>query len=236
MGLPNFTESLKREKLIIKWLDEIVIDAHEIYLLGDIFDFWHEWKRCAPQGHTRFIGKIANICDSGIKVHFFTGNHDIWVYKYLPQETGVILHRGNYELNINGIKILMGHGDGLGPGDRSYKLLKKMFTNKFLRWAFAKIHPDWALLFGQTWSRGGRTNYKIDKFRGIDKEYLVQYSLKELESKHYDFFIFGHRHVPSDIKIADNTRYINTGDWIVNFTYAVFDGNEMELKTYKQSD
>ncbi len=144
LGLPNYNESLKREKLLIKWLDEIKNDASEIFLLGDIFDFWYEWKRVVPRGFVRLLAKIAELTDSGIPVHLFTGNHDIWVFDYLPHETGVILHTTPFSLEVAGKKIHIAHGDALGPGDYVFKFLKKLFTNKLLQWFFSRFHPNFA--------------------------------------------------------------------------------------------
>ncbi|MBN1252645.1 MAG: UDP-2,3-diacylglucosamine diphosphatase [Bacteroidales bacterium] len=236
LGLPNFEKSLKREKLFVKWLDEIKKDAAEIYLLGDIFDFWHEWKRAAPQGFVRMLGKLAEISDSGIPIHLFTGNHDIWIYDYLPREIGVILHRKEYIIENSGKKIFMAHGDGLGPGDFSYKLLKKIFTNKFLQWCFKRLHPDFALWIGHSWSSNRRMTERYPVFHGIDNEWLISYSKKKLEKEHFDYFIFGHRHLPGVHDISEKSKYINLGDWLSNFTYGVFDGEKFELKKYLEEN
>lgn len=236
LGLPNYKESLIREKLFVKWLDEISQDAQVIYLLGDIFDFWHEWKRSAPQGFVRFLGKIAEITDSGIPVHFFTGNHDIWVKNYLPKETGVLLHRKEFTTKILGKSFFLAHGDGLGPGDHSYKILKKIFTNKFLQWCFANlIHPDIALWFGHTWSHSRRMAERNLEFYGVKNEWLIIYSKEKLKKKHYDYFVYGHRHLPGIYHISKKSTYVNLGDWLNNFTYGVFDGEKFELKHYPVS-
>ena len=234
LGLPNFEQSLIREKLFVKWLNEIKEDALEIYLLGDVFDFWHEWHRAAPQGFVRMLGKIAEITDSGIPVHFFTGNHDIWVKKYLPRETGMILHRKAYTTEIFGKKFFLAHGDGLGPDDSGYKLLKKIFTNKFLQWCFAHLlHPDFALWIGHTWSRSRRMTERYPVFHGIDKEWLIIYSKEQLKKNHYDYFVYGHRHLPGIHPLDEKSIYVNLGDWLSHYSYGVFDGNSFELKYYK---
>jgi UDP-2,3-diacylglucosamine hydrolase len=232
LGLPNFEKSLVREKLFVKWLDTIKTDAQAIYLLGDIFDFWHEWKRAAPQGFTRFLGRLAEISDSGIPIHLFTGNHDIWIYKYLPREIGLTLHRGNFKTEILGKKFFLGHGDGLGPGDPSYKLLKWGFTNRVLQWIFKRLHPDFSLWIGHTWSRHRRMIEREPVFYG-DKEWLILYAKEELKKEFFDYFIFGHRHIPGVYQITEKTTYINTGDWVKNFTYGVFDGEKLELKNFE---
>ncbi len=235
LGLPNYEKSLIREKLFVKWLDQVSQDAEAIYLLGDIFDFWHEWSRSAPQGFVRLLGKIAEITDSGIPIHFFTGNHDIWVKKYLPKETGVILHRKEYITEIFGKKFFLAHGDGLGPGDPGYKILKKIFTNKFLQWCFANlIHPDIALWFGHTWSHSRRMTERYPEFYGIDGEWLIIYSKELLKKTHYFYFVYGHRHLQGIHPLNKKSTYVNLGDWLTNFTYGVFDGEKFELKYYKK--
>jgi UDP-2,3-diacylglucosamine hydrolase len=233
LGLPNFEESLVREKLFVKWLDTIKTDARALYLLGDVFDFWHEWKRAAPQGFTRVLGKLAEISDSGIPIHYFTGNHDVWVYKYLPREIGLILHRDNFKTEILGKKFFLAHGDGLGPGDPSYKLLKWAFTNKALQWMFKRLHPDFSLWIGQTWSTNRRMIERKPVFFGIDKEWLILYSREILKKEFFDYFVYGHRHIPGIHQITENTKYVNLGDWLRNFTYGVFDGETFEVKGFE---
>lgn len=235
LGLPNHDQSLVREKLIVKWLEEIRQDAHSIYLLGDIFDFWHEWKRAAPQGFVRLLGKIAEITDSGIPIHFFTGNHDIWVKNYLPRETGMILHRKEFITELLGKQFYMAHGDGLGPGDPGYKLLKKIFTNKILQWLFSRLHPDFSLWIGQSWSHNRKMAERSPTFHGLDGELLIRYSKEKLKSAHYDYFVYGHRHLPGIHPISETSSYINLGDWLVNFTYGEFDGEDFKLKSYKKN-
>ncbi len=234
LGTPNHKESLIREKLFVKWLDEIKHDAKEIYLLGDIFDFWFEYKHVAPRGFTRTLGKIAEITDSGIPVHFFTGNHDLWVFDYLTQETGVILHRQKLLTELYGKRFLLAHGDGLGPYDKGYKRMKKVFSNPFAQWLFARIHPNFSFCIAHKWSRSSRNSYEVKelKYQGEDKEWLILYAKQKLKEEHYNYFIFGHRHVPINIKLSEDSTFINLGDWLHNFTYAVFDGNKLELKKY----
>ena len=235
LGLPTYEKSLEREKLFVKWLDEIKKDAQEIYLLGDIFDFWFEYKKVIPRGFTRFLGKISEITDSGIAVYFFTGNHDIWITDYLPKETGVVLHREPVTKIISGKKFFLAHGDGLGPGDKGYKKLKKIFTNPVLRWLFSRLHPNAAITIGHKWSNSRRElkGLVVENFKGVDKENLVIYAKEKLKHEHFDYMIFGHRHIPIDVQLNDNCQFINLGDWITNFTYAVFDGDKLELKKFK---
>ena len=233
LGLPNHKESLLREKLFVRWLDMIKKDASEIYLLGDIFDFWYEYKRVVPRGFTRFLGKIAEITDSGVPVHFFTGNHDVWMFDYFPKELGVTVHRETIVREFDGKKFLIGHGDGLGKGDRGYKLLKWFFTNRVLQWLFARLHPNFALWFGNRWSVNSRYSKEIShKFRG-EHELITKFARDTLEKEHFDYFIFGHWHSPVIHNLKDNSDLMLLGDWIVNYTYGAWDGEKLHLKRFK---
>ncbi len=233
LGLYPSEKSLEREKILVKWLDTIKNEVSELFLVGDIFDFWHEYSKVVPRGFTRFLGKIAEISDNGTIVHMFTGNHDIWVYDYLPKELGLELHRKPITREINGLKIFIGHGDGMGKGDIGYKLLKGVFTNKVLQWLFARLHPNFAMWIGQKWSKNSRYGRGIiaEPFRGEDKELQVVFAKEFLKTSDYDYFIFGHRHVPYKVQIAAGTWVINLGDWINNFTFAVLDGKKIELQS-----
>jgi len=234
LGLPDYEKSRNREKLFVKWLDEIKNDAKAIYLLGDIFDFWFEYKKVVPRGFTRLLGKISEITDSGIPVHFFTGNHDLWIFDYLPKETGVIIHRNPVIAEFSGKKFFLAHGDGLGPYDKGYKLLKRIFTNKTIQWFFARLHPNVALMIAHSWSNKSRYSKGIEaeEFRGKDKEWLFLHAKELLEQNHYDYLIFGHRHVAINIEIGEKSRFINLGDWITNYTYGMFDGEKFQLLKY----
>ncbi len=233
LGSPDLKSSLEREKRFVLWLDSIKEDASTIFLLGDIFDFWFEYKRVVPRGFTRLLGKISEITDKGIPVHFFTGNHDIWIFDYLPQETGIILHRESLTWERGGKKFMLSHGDGLGPGDKGYKFLKKIFTNTPLQWMYARLHPNFAIWLARKFSEDSRQSRVSSVFLGEDRERLVQYAYKVLDSEHFDFFIFGHRHIPVDITLRNGSRFIYLGDWITHFTYGVFDGVDFSLKTFK---
>lgn len=233
-GLSGPDESLPREKLFARWLETVRKDAAEIYLLGDIFDFWFEYRRVVPRGYTRILGKIAEITDSGIPVHFFTGNHDIWVFDYLPAETGMIIHKSPYVTSLYGKKFYMAHGDGLDERDSGFKILKKIFTNPVLQWLFSRLHPNFALWFGHKWSHKSRYSKElITPFKGEEEEEHMIFANRILESEHFDYFVFGHRHIPLDLPLKNSSsRYINLGDWLWHFTYAVFDGNTLEIKKY----
>lgn len=235
LGAPNHNESFEREKRVIKWLDEVKKDATEIYLVGDIFDFWFEYKHAIPKGFVRFQAKIAEITDSGIPVRIFTGNHDMFIFDYLPKELGFKLYREPIVKTYNNKKFYIGHGDGLGPGDKKYKIIKRFFASKFCQWAYARIHPNLGLSFAFAWSRSSRkTNASYDeKYHGDDKEFLVQFCKDYVKTDNsIDYFVFGHRHLPLEIKINDKATYFNLGEWIKHNTYAVFDGEKLELKTF----
>jgi UDP-2,3-diacylglucosamine hydrolase len=237
LGVPNHAESIEREKRIIAWLESVKDEAQAIYLLGDIFDFWFEYKHAIPRGHIRLLGKLAELRDAGIPIAFFTGNHDMWMFDYFPTELGIPIYRRSQVLEVGEHKFLIGHGDGLGPGDHFYKVLKKFFNSKVCQWLFARLHPNFGIGLANFWSHKSRiSNMKREeKFRGEENEFLLTYC-KEVESTtHHDFYIFGHRHLPLDLKVAENSRYINIGEWVHFNTYAVYDGKTVELKTFTPS-
>jgi UDP-2,3-diacylglucosamine hydrolase len=236
LGAPDAGKSLVREKKIVRWLDKVAQDATEIYLLGDVFDFWFEYKHAVPRGYVRLLGKLAELSDKGIKLHYFTGNHDMWVFDYLPKEIGVVLYREPVEREIGGKKFFIGHGDGLGPGDHGYKFIKKVFANKLCQWLFARLHPNFGIPLALYFSRKSRiaTGTSDEKFLGEDNEWLIVHSKEVLAKKHFDFFIFGHRHLPLDVKLSDRSRYVNLGEWITHFTYAVFDGTVLRLEKFEE--
>lgn len=236
LGFPSHEESLERERLLVQWLKEAEKDAAEIYLLGDIFDFWFEYKSVVPRGYTRFLGTLAEITDKGIPVHYFTGNHDIWVFDYLPTETGVCVHREPIIKEWNGKRFYLAHGDGLGPFDKNYKLLKAVFTNKFLQWCFKRIHPNFSIGLAYKWSNHSRKKHHYPKQVEAEKEWLVRYARMVLQKEHFDFFIFGHRHIPYQVQLEENSLFTNLGDWIKNFSYAVFDGERLELRYYRDEN
>jgi UDP-2,3-diacylglucosamine hydrolase len=238
LGIPDYRDSLIREKLFVKWLDEVKQDAAEIYLMGDIFDFWFEYKTVVPKGFVRLLGKLAEITDAGIPVHLFRGNHDVWAFDYLSKEIHLTLHRTPEIKEINHQLFYLAHGDGLGPGDTGYKFLKKIFAFRPNQFLFRWIHPDVGTRIGLFFSKKSRYAHiakegRIEKKNDVSLEMLYQYAVKMLkEHPGIDYFIFGHRHLPSNVKLGDNARFILLGDWLVNFSYAVFDGNELELIYY----
>jgi len=235
LGAPTREASLPREKLFVQWLDQIKTDAEAVFLLGDLFDFWFEYKQVVPKGFVRVLGKLAELRDSGIPVYFFVGNHDLWMRDYFEKELNIPVYRKPQEFEFHGKKFLLGHGDGLGPGDKGYKRMKKVFSNPFCQWLFRWLHPDIGVRLGHYMSVKNKliSGDEDVKFLGEEGEWLVQYAKRKLQSKHYDYFIFGHRHFPMEIKIAENSTYFNLGDWISHYTYGVFDGNTFELKKFQ---
>ncbi|MBL7897748.1 MAG: UDP-2,3-diacylglucosamine diphosphatase, partial [Crocinitomicaceae bacterium] len=231
-----YESSLEREKKIVRFLDEIKNDAQEIFLLGDVFDFWFEYKRSIPKGFVRLQGKIAELTDQGIPVHWFIGNHDMWIFDYVPKELGVVMHRKEIVREFGGKKFFIGHGDGLGPGDYGYKFIKAVFRNKICQWLFARLHPNFGIGLANFFSRKSRvaTGDNDAKFYGEEQEMLIQFCKSTLKKEHFDFFIFGHRHLPIDFHVSENSKYINTGDWIRYFSYAVYDGQNIDLKYFKE--
>ena len=232
LGAPNAEASLIREKKVIRFLDNIKADAAAIFIVGDLFDFWYEYKKVVPKGYVRILGKLAELTDSGIPIHFFVGNHDMWMRDYFQKELNIPVYFEPVPFEFNGKKFLVGHGDGLGPGDKGYKFIKKIFRNKAAQWLFGILPPAMGMGIAHYFSRKSRaqTGQTDEKFLGEDKEWLIQYSKDVLKTVHYDYLVFGHRHLPIDFKINDQSRYINLGDWIKYFSYAVFDGNNLELK------
>ncbi|MES2557564.1 MAG: UDP-2,3-diacylglucosamine diphosphatase [Bacteroidota bacterium] len=235
LGVPNAESSLERERKVVRWLTSIEDDAHEIFLVGDLFDFWFEYKHAIPKGFVRLQGKIAQLTDRGIPVHFFTGNHDMWMFDYFPKELGVTVNRSNIEREWNGKTFFIGHGDGLGPGDKWYKFMKRCFEARWTRWCFARLHPNFGIGMANFWSRKSRaaTGDTDSKFLGEENEWLVIYSKEQLQKKHRDYFVFGHRHLPMDIRLSDTSRYINLGEWLQYDTYGVFDGEELVLEKFE---
>ena len=236
LGAPDAAKSLIREKKIVRWLDRVSKDASEVYLLGDVFDFWFEYRHAVPRGYVRLLGKLAELSDKGIKIHYFTGNHDMWVFDYLPKEIGAVLYREPIQREIGGKSFYIGHGDGLGPGDHGYKFIKKVFANKLCQWLFARLHPNFGIPLALYFSRKSRiaTGTTDEKFLGEENEWLIIHSKEILSKKHYDYFVFGHRHLPLDVNLGPGSRYINLGEWITHFTYAVFDGTDFRLEKFDE--
>ena len=235
LGVPDYQSSLKREKRIIAWLESIRNEAHTIFLLGDIFDFWFEYKHAIPKGFIRIQGKLAELRDAGIPIIFFTGNHDMWMFDYFEKELGIPIYRDPQVLTVENKKFLIGHGDGLGPGDKTYKILKKIFNSRICQWLFARIHPNTGIGIANYWSRSSRISNtkKEEKFQGEEGEYLLVYCREQEKNEHHDYYIFGHRHLPLDLSISERSRYINLGEWVNFNTYAEYDGTTLALKNFE---
>ena len=235
LGAPDHASSLVREKRIVTFLDEIKTNASHIFILGDLFDFWYEYKKVVPKGFVRILGKLAELTDSGIIIKFFVGNHDMWMNGYFEKELNIEVFHEPREFEFNGKKFFIGHGDGLGPGDHKYKFLKKIFRNKISQRVFGALHPGAGIGLADYMSRKSRAAAsKNDKeFLGEDKEWLILFCKEMLEKKHYDYFIFGHRHFPINFQLSNTSRYINLGDWIKYNSFAVFDGKDTLLKYYE---
>ena len=235
LGAPNHVASRKREDLIVKWLENISKDAYELYLMGDIFDFWFEYARVIPKGFIRLQGKLAQLSDAGIKITLFKGNHDMWMFDYFKEELGIHIVSDELIIERDGKKFYLHHGDGLGPGDAGYKYLKTFFRSALCQWLFACVHPNLGIKIAQTWSKSSRiASTKKEEFLGEANEWLITYCKELLAKNSYDYLIFGHRHLPLDIKLNASSRYINLGEWINYYSYVVFNGTTCELKYFNQ--
>ncbi len=228
LGTPDHARSLVRERKLVALLDEIADDAAEIYFLGDLFDFWFEYKRVVPRGFTRLLGTIARMSDAGVIMHFFTGNHDIWAFDYLPLETGMVIHRKPVTAQYADKRFFLAHGDDLDESDVRFRVIKSFFTNGLMQWAFARLHPNFALWIAHSWSRRSREAHGDEAFKG-EEEAIVKYARRHLLEKGYDYLVFGHRHCPVDYRLNDETRLIILGDWMKHFTYARFNGTDLQL-------
>jgi UDP-2,3-diacylglucosamine hydrolase len=231
LGAPDHKSSLQREKIIIGFLEQARKDAAAIFIVGDLFDFWYEYRKVVAKGYVRILGKLGEITDEGIAVHFFVGNHDMWMSGYFEDELNIPVYHEPKVFELNGKKFLLGHGDGLGPGDYGYKFIKKIFRNKFCHWLFGILPPAAGVGLANYFSRKSRavTGQIEEQFLGEDKEWLIRYCKEVMKNEHFDYLIFGHRHLPIDFLFKNGSRYINLGDWIRYYSYAAFDGNELVL-------
>jgi UDP-2,3-diacylglucosamine hydrolase len=234
LGAGGYASGREREARLVRWLDIIKADAAEVFLMGDVFDFWFEYKTVVPKGYIRFLGKLAELADAGIKIYLFKGNHDMWMFDYFERELGATIISNELEIERDGKKFYLHHGDGLGPGDTMYKILKKIFRSKICQWLFARIHPNLGVGIANYWSEHSRITNESNKLRkGLEQEWLVVYSHELLKDKFYDYLIFGHRHLPLDIQ-AGQSRYMNLGEWVNYNSYAVFNGQELTLQYFEQ--
>ena len=239
-GIPDHDSSLRREKMFVDWLDKVKEDAIAIYIMGDLFDFWFEYKTVIPKGYARLMGKLAELTDRGISIHLFRGNHDIWAFDYLEKELGIQIHREPEIQLLKGKKFFLSHGDGLGPGDKGYKLLKSVFESRVNQWLYRWIHPDLGTWLGAYFSRRSRLTQMIlegktefELRNPVDKEPMVIFS-REMAAKDpsIDYFIFGHYHFPHILQVSEKAQCIILGDWVTRFSYARFDGEKVELKRW----
>ncbi len=235
LGIDARLTSTERERQIVRWLDQIKTEAAEIYLVGDVFDFWFEYATVVPKGYVRLLGKLAELRDAGIPIYFFIGNHDMWMFRYFEEELGIPIYRKPIVRELLGKTFFIGHGDGLGPGDHGYKFLKKVFANRFCQWLFARLHPNFGIGLANFWSgRSRHANRGEEKYLGDDKEWLLLYANRKLDEQPADFYIFGHRHLPLDCTLKNgHSRYINLGEWMHFNSYAVFDGKDLEIKFFE---
>ena len=236
LGAPDREKSFSREQRFVAWLDEVRQDATAIFLLGDLFDFWFEYEMVVPKGFVRVLGKLAEIRDSGIPIYFFVGNHDLWMKDYFETELNIPVFFDNKEFTFENKRFLIGHGDGKGPGDKGYKRMKKVFVHPLSKWIFKWLHPDIGVKLAQYLSVKNKLISGDDdiKFSGAENEWLFQYCRRKLETTTYDYFVFGHRHLPLEISLNEYSTYINLGDWVQYFTYGVFDGQVFTLRTFEK--
>ena len=235
LGAPSYAESRNREDRIVAWLNFIEPSCSELFLMGDVFDFWFEYKKVIPKGFIRLQGKLAQMADAGIKIYFFKGNHDMWVNDYFTKEIGIEIISDELKIERNGKKFYLHHGDGLGPGDKQYKFLRKIFRNPLCQWLFGILPPRIGMGIANAWSGSSRiASNKKEVFLGDENEWLAIYAKEQLQKEQFDYFIFGHRHLPLDIKLNDNSRYVNIGEWLNYNSYGVFDGRDLKLVYFKE--
>ena len=236
MDIPG-NASADRERLIVQWLEGVAHEMETLYLVGDIWDYWFEYGQVIPKGYSRLLGCISRLRDAGIPIHYFTGNHDMWMFRYLTDEFGIPIHREPVRHIIDGKTFLIGHGDGLGPGDHGYKMIKRIFANPVSQWMFARIHPNTGLKLMKFFSGTSRHYTEVEEFLGPEKEWLIQYALSVLEKEKIDYFIFGHRHLALDYDLKVNgARYINLGDWLKFNSFAQWDGQALQLCYYRPGE
>lgn len=241
LGARFHTDALAAEKRLVRWLDSIKEEAIAVYFLGDMFDYWYEYKYVVPKGFTRFLGKVAELSDSGVEIHFFIGNHDIWMFDYLPREVGAIIHRDTLTVDLLGRRFFLGHGDEVDYRNRAFRFLRILFRNRFCQWLYGAIHPRWTFGFALGWSlssrkKGLKKHYKSEAadYQGEANEYMVLFA-KEYLQTHPDinFFIFGHRHILLDLMLSRTSRLLIAGDWMHLFSYIVWDGEKLLLEEFE---
>lgn len=234
-GAPDRTKSLIRERKFLNFLNQVERDATDLFLLGDLFDFWFEYKKVVPKGYVRILGKLAELKEKGINIYFFVGNHDLWMDDYFETELGIPVYHEPKIFVFDSMKFFIGHGDGKGPGDMGYKRMKKVFTNPFAKWLFRWLHPDLGVSLAQYLSVKNKliSGAEDVKFLGPENEWLYQYAKRKHAENPCDYYIFGHRHLPMQIPLNEKAIYINLGDWVSFFTYGIYENGAFQLHTFK---
>jgi UDP-2,3-diacylglucosamine hydrolase len=236
LGALGYESSRDREDRFVRWLDSIKHDAAELFLIGDVFDFWFEYKTVVPRGYIRFLGKLAEITDSGVKLYLFKGNHDMWMFDYFVKELNATIISNELIIERQGKKLYLHHGDGLGPGDNKYKLLKKVFRSSTCQWLFERLHPNLGVGIANWWSQHSRISNATGRERKLfENEWLVSFARQVLQTEHYDYFVFGHRHIPMVVELSKGSQYVNLGEWVFNNSYAVMDAGIIHLQYFEQA-
>ncbi len=237
LGALGYASSREREARIVRWLDSIKHDVAELFLVGDVFDFWFEYSTVVPKGYIRFLGKLAELVDAGVKLYLFKGNHDMWMFDYFVNELGATIISDELVLERQGKRIYLHHGDGLGPGDNKYKFLKKIFRSRLCQWFFERLHPNFGVGIANRWSQHSRlANAASNEQKLFENEWLVSFSRETLKTTHYDYMIFGHRHIPMVVKLTDLTEYINLGEWVFSNSYAVMHNGVVSLEYFEVAE
>lgn len=237
LGAGSYEDNREREARLVRWLDTIKADAAELFLMGDVFDFWFEYHTVVPKGYIRFIGKLAELADAGIKIYLFKGNHDMWMFGYFEKELGATIITNELVIERGGKKFFLHHGDGLGPGDNGYKILKNIFRSRFCQWLFERLHPNLGVGIANYWSRKSRLNNLGDKpYKQEEQGWLLDYSRELIKTTKYNYLIFGHRHYPIVEHLDENSEYVNLGEWINYNSYAMFDGGELKLERFEEAE
>ncbi|MBR4229124.1 MAG: UDP-2,3-diacylglucosamine diphosphatase [Bacteroidales bacterium] len=233
--LGSGTDSLKREQELCVFLDSLKERCSKLFLLGDIFDFWFTYRHLVPRGHVRLLGKLAELADSKVELHFFIGNHDMWLFDYLEKEMGAVMHNDPEVMEIGGRRFLIGHGDGQGHLDKNYDFLRRVFRSRLNQRLFALLPASLTFPIARRWSDTNKDKHARQNtlhYLGDDREGIVVYCRQRLEKEHFDYCVFGHRHTPLVMQLTEKCTYVNTGDWLFNRNYAVFNPTDNTIKLY----
>jgi UDP-2,3-diacylglucosamine hydrolase len=236
LGARSTADRLAGERRVVSFLKSIKPTAKRLYLLGDVLDYWFEYRTVVPRGYVRFFGALAELADAGVEITWFIGNHDIWIFDYLPSEIGLRVVDGSEVADIDGRRFFLAHGDGLGKLKPGFRLIRSVFRNRVCQRLFAAVHPRWTVPLAMKWSassrRAGGDGPAVSM--GDNEPYVAATRLILDADPSIDFFILGHRHVLMDREIADGARLIILGDWIYHFSYAVWDGERLSLQKYTE--